>query len=304
MRVLTFNVQNLRLRHPGGRERLDGARDGEGEGAGDGGADPLDYADRRLTAGVLARADADICALQEAFDRETRDYFHDQLLRATGAAPGPYRACLSGNDGGGRDLAAMARRPFAARSDARLLPGALGLEGMPGARADLPVFSRDLLEVGLGALSRYVVHFKAPWPDPDAAWQRRRVEALAVRRVIEARHPDPGALWLVLGDLNDPGRDPERAVAPLLAPFGVDLTERMPEAERWTWWQDDHRRGCPDAMIASPALAARGPGAVPRAIRAGLSREAGGRQPRLEDVGALRPRASDHAALVLDLDGL
>ena len=90
MRVLTFNVQNLRLRNPQGRDRLDGARDGTD------GTDPqaraLDFADRRLTAQVLARADADICALQEVFDRETLDYFHDRLLVATGVAPWPWRA--------------------------------------------------------------------------------------------------------------------------------------------------------------------------------------------------------------------
>ncbi|MCA2010970.1 endonuclease/exonuclease/phosphatase family protein [Cereibacter sphaeroides] len=299
MRVLTFNVQNLRLRRPEGRERLDGARDG------DEGADPLDYADRRLTAAVLAQAKADVCALQEVFDRETLDYFHDHLLRATGAEPWPWRACLEGNDGGGRDLAVMARQPFAAESHARLLPADLGMEGYPGTRADLPLFSRDLLVADLGGLTLFVVHLKAPWPDRDAAWTRRRVEAEAIRRLIARRFPDPAtASWLVLGDLNDPRRDADRAVAPLLAPFGVDLIERMPEDQRWTWWHEDGERGCPDGMIASPALAAAFPEAVPQAIRAGLSREAGGQQPRLEDVGEERPRASDHAALVLDLPGI
>lgn len=296
MRVLTFNVQNLRLRRPGGRERLDGARDGPDP------ADPLDYADRRLTAAVLTAANADVCALQEVFDRDSLDYFHDHLLHA--AAPWPWRACLPGNDGAGRDLALIARRPFAAIGHARLLPADLGMQGFPGTRADLPLFSRDLLSASFGPLTLFVVHFKSPYPDPQAAWPRRRAEAEATRRLIARRFADPDrALWLVLGDLNDPRDAAERAVAPLLAPFGVDLTLRMPESERWTWSQDGER-GCPDAMIASPALAARFPDAVPRAIRTGLGRDAGGVQPRLEDVGLVRPRASDHAALVLDLPGL
>ena len=299
MRVLTFNVQNLRLRRPEGRERLDGARDGDES------KDPLDFADRRLTAAVLARSGADVCALQEVFDRETLDYFHDHLLRAAGAEPWPWRACLPGDDGGGRDLALMARRPFAAATYPRLMPADLDMQDHPGTRADLPLFSRDLLVASFGPLTLFVVHFKAPWPDPGAARARRRIEAEAVRRLIARRFPDSAqAMWLVLGDLNDPRADPERGVAPLLAPFGVDLTERMPEAERWTWWQEDGNRGCPDAMIASPALAARFPDAVPRAIRAGLPRGAGGTQARLQDVGAERPRASDHAALVLDLPGI
>ena len=296
MRVLTFNVQNLRLRHNRGRARLDVARDS------DEAADALDYADRRLTAAILARSDADVCALQEVFDRATLDYFHDHLLRAAGAAPWPWRACLPGNDGGGRDLAAMARRPFAARSHARQSARALGLASE---RGDGRVFARDCLEVDLGALSLFIVHFKAPYPEAAAAWAQRWTEASAVRRLIERRFDDPArALWLVLGDLNDPRRQRARAVAPLLGPFGVDLIDRMPEADRWTWWDGVGHRGCPDGMIASPALARRWPGAVPVAMRAGLGRDAGGPQARLADVGGARPRASDHAALVLDLPGL
>ena len=302
MRVLTFNAQNLRLRRPGGRERLDGARDFDDPE----GVAPLDraldHADRRLTAAVLAQADADICALQEVFDRASLDYFHDHLLRATGVRLWPYRACVPGNDGAGRDVAVMARRPFAATSHARLLPGDAGLSSD---RPDLPVFCRDCLIVEAGPLTLFTVHFKAPWPDVTEAWQRRRMEALAVRHLIEARFAAPeAALWLVIGDLNDPLRDAERAVAPLIDGFSVDLTARMPEGERWTWWHEDGVRGCPDAMLASPALAARWPGAVPRALRTGLAHEAGGVQPRLPGVGELRPHASDHAALVLDLPGL
>ena len=305
MRVLTFNVQNLRLRLPGGQERLDGARDFDAPADEAALARALDFADRRLTAQVLARADADVCALQEVFDPASLDYFHDHLLRATGVAPWPWRACLAGNDGAGRDVAVMARRPFAATSFARILPQDLGLQGLAGARADLPVFCRDCLMVEMGALTLFTVHFKAPWPDPESAWQRRRIEALAVRRLIERRFTDPAqALWLVLGDLNDPVSAPERAVAPLLAGFGVDLTERMPEGDRWTWWHEDGVRGCPDAMIASPQLARRWPEAVPRALRSGMGREAGGPTQRMLDVGDHRPHASDHAALVLDLPGV
>ncbi|WP_323036777.1 endonuclease/exonuclease/phosphatase family protein [Pararhodobacter sp.] len=305
MRVLTFNVQNLRLRRPGGQDRLDGARDfDETEKAEDLGR-VLDFADRRLTAQVLAQADADVCALQEVFDAPSLDYFHDHLLRATGVELWPWRACLPGNDGAGRDVAVMARRPFAATSYARLRPRDLGLSQVPGVSVDRVIFCRDCLQVEMGALTLFTVHFKAPWPDRTAAWHRRRLEALAVKRLIERRFSEPGAaLWLVLGDLNDPLADPERAVAPLIEGFGVDLTARMAPGERWTWWHEDGVRGCPDAMVASPALAARWPDAVPRALRAGMGRDAGGQAARLEDVGDHRPHASDHAALVLDLPGI
>lgn len=294
MRVLSLNVQNLRLRRPGGRARLDGARDHDDFGE----ARALDHADRRLTAAVLARAGADLCLLQEVFDRQSLDWFHDHLLRATGAPPWPWRACLPGNDGAGRDLAVMARRPFAATSHARLVPGDLGLAPLrPG-----PVFCRDCLQVDLGELVVFQVHLKAPPPDPLRALALRRLEVQALRGLIERRFDDPPrALWLVAGDFNDPDRE---ALAPLLAPFGVVLMARMDPDERWTWWRAEAGRGCPDGMIASPALAARWPDAVPRALRLGMARNAGGAEVRLEAVGDDRPHASDHAALVLDLFGL
>jgi hypothetical protein len=52
-------------------------------------------------------------------------------------------------------------------------------------------------------------------------------------------------------------------------------------------------------------LAARWPEAVPQANRAGLDRTAiRAAEPRLADVGAHRPHASDHVALVVTLPGL
>lgn len=305
VRILTFNVQNLRLRRPGGRPRLDGARDTDSpEDAGPGAA-ALDLADRRLTARVIAEADADVVCLQEVFDAATLDFFHDHLLRATGAAPWPFRVCLPGNDGRGRDVAVMSRRPLEeVASHARLTAEELGLPPLPGA-AGRPVFRRDCLEVLVSGLRLYVCHFKAPGPEPAAAWTVRRREAEALRALIARRFADPGrGLWLIAGDLNEPPPGAgEPAIAPILPPFSVDLVARMPEAERWTW-AGQGRRARPDALLASPALGAACPGAVPRALRAGMGAEAGpDAGPRLPDVGRHRPHASDHAALLVDLPG-
>jgi endonuclease/exonuclease/phosphatase family metal-dependent hydrolase len=299
MRIATFNVQNLRLRHASEGYRLDGARDGNAvEDA------SLDPVDRRLTAGVIRDLGADIVALQEVFDAETLDHFHDRVLVPAGVAPYPHRVCLPGNDGRGLDVAVMSRvPPGAVASHAGLRAGDLGLDAQEG---DLPIFRRDCLMVEVGTLTLLVCHFKAPWPDADAAWTIRRQEAEAVRRIVETRFTATDALWLIAGDLNDPDPpgSPGRAIAPLDAPFATDLTLRMPPDERWTLHDPaTGRRFLPDAFLASPALAARWPDAVPEVIREGLSREAGpGR--RLPQVGAHRPHASDHAALVVDFPGL
>jgi len=316
VRIATFNAQNLRLRRPGGRARLDGARDGDMPADTTPQARALDLADRRLTAALIARADPDVLCLQEVFDQATLDFFHRHLLRATGAAPWPWRVCLPGNDGGGRGLAVLSRRPVAVSGHAALVPADLGLPPAPGQRPDRPVFCRDCLRVELEGLTLFACHFKAPWPDPAPAWHLRRLEALAVRRLIEARFgPDPGARWLVLGDLNEPRTPPgtEPAIAPLTEGFAVDLMARVPAPQRWTWAApleaapegtapEPGTVSRPDALLASPALARRWPNAIPHLFRAGLGHEVAAHPgPRLPGTGHHRPHASDHALVAVDL---
>lgn len=313
MRLLSFNVQNLRLRRTrSGRPRLDGARDSDTPGDETPAAAALDLADRRLTARVLAQARADVVALQEVFDQPTLDFFHARLMRAAGAPDYPYRACLRGNDGAGRNLAVLSRRPWARlTSHAALTAAAIGQKDPPGVAPGTPVFRRDCLSLRLGELTLYLCHLKAPWPDPGAAWPVRRLEAEALRWLVQrdggaAR----GALWLILGDMNEPegANAPGAALAPLMAGgFCTDLIARIPEPLRWTFREPgpQGRYACPDAMLASPALARRWPDARPVLLRAGLSRQAARHAgPRFEDVGAHRPHASDHAAVMIDLPGL
>lgn len=312
MRIATFNVQNLRLRpYPDGEGHLDGARDGDLPGDLGQEAHRLDQADRRLTAAVLHAIDADVVALQEVHDRATLDHFHDTFLTATGLAPYPYRICLPGNDAMGRNLAVLSRRaPDAVESHAGLTARDLGLERPAGLRAERPVFSRDCLVCTFGRLTLLVCHFKAPWPDAASTFLVRRFEATAVRRLIERRFADPAAaLWLVLGDLNEPSSrvpPPEQAIAPLVDGFAVDLLERQPQGRRWTYREPSHGGySRPDALLASPALAAGWPDARPRLVREGMGREAALYPgPRLHGVGEHRPHASDHAALMVEFAGL
>lgn len=311
MRIASFNVQNLRLRRVDGAPYLDGARDGDLGADGGTAARALDVADRRLTATVIADTRADLVCMQEVFDRATLDHFHDEYLLPTGARPWPHRVCLPGNDGRGRDLAVLSRRPLDdVESHADLMPGDLGLSVPAGVNTDIPIFRRDCLVFRAGQITFFLCHFKAPYPDPDVAWKVRRLEAQAVRKLIEARFgaAHGQALWLVLGDLNEPARAPSggRAIAPLIGDFSVDLLERLPRAERWSYHLAEERLySRPDALLASPALARRWPDAVPAILREGMGAEAtrvrGGRLP---GVGRHRPHASDHAALVVAFDGL
>ncbi|SNS93287.1 endonuclease/exonuclease/phosphatase family protein [Tropicimonas sediminicola] len=312
MRIATFNVQNLRLRQlAGGEAALDGARDGDVPTDTDEDAPAFDKADRRLTAAVLHDMNADVVALQEVHDQETLDYFHERFLVRTGLRPYPHRICLPGNDGMGRNLALLSRLPPSAlQSHAGLRPSDLGLAPLEGVAPDRPLFCRDCLMVDLPGITLYLCHFKAPYPDADATRPARRLEALGVRRLIENRFARPErAMWMILGDLNEPDAQvplAEKATAPLLDDFAIDLLERRPRGQRWSYHEP--RRGTysrPDALLASPALAAACPLAMPRLVREGMGREATAYPgPRLHGVGEHRPHASDHAAIMVDLEGI
>ncbi|MHA6323781.1 endonuclease/exonuclease/phosphatase family protein [Roseivivax sp. CAU 1753] len=306
MRIATLNVQNLRLLTTADTRHLHGAWDSD-----DPEAETLDPIDRRLTAKLISHLDADVVVLQEVFDLETLEYFHDTDLLATGTRPYRHRICLPGNDGRGLDVALLSRRRVdAVKSHAALTPDQLDLVPPPEVNPDLPVFRRDCLMVTIGRVTLFACHFKSAYPDPETAWATRRLEALATRRIIERRfEAAEQALWLIIGDLNEPdtvGDSGPRAIRPLEAGFSVDLLQRLPQADRWTYY-DRHsgKYHCPDALLASPALARLWPDAKPVVVRKGLgtdSDRAGG--PHYADVGRNRPHASDHAAVVIDLEGL
>jgi endonuclease/exonuclease/phosphatase family metal-dependent hydrolase len=310
MRIATFNIQNLRLRRPAGRARLDGARDKDMPQDSGPQAAALDLADRRLTAAVLAHADADVVCLQEVFDLKSLDFFHDHLLCHVDGGPRyAYRFCFPGNDGGGRNVALMSSRQVTeVLSHAKLTAADLDLQVTQGIQSKAPVFRRDCLMAQIGRLTLFLCHFKAPWPDEKAAWPVRRLEALGVRRLIERRFgPSENALWLVVGDLNEPHEAVlgERAIAPLTQNFSVDLMERVPASDRWSHYDVTSGYSCPDSFLASPALAKKWPDARPFALREGTSREITRyKGPRLPDVGAHRPHASDHVPIVVEFAGL
>lgn len=306
MRIATLNVQNLRLQSIDGRNYLHGAWDSD---------DPeekrLDPIDRRLTAELLKALDADVVALQEVFDLETLEYFHQNYLLPAGAAPYPHLICLPGNDGRGLDVALLSRLPVdTIQSHASLTLTELGIDPPPTVDPDFPVFRRDCLMVTIGPLTLFVCHFKSTYPDATTAWTTRRLEALATRRLIERLFQDPAQnLWLITGDLNEPndlGAGRRRAIAPLETGFSIDLMKRLPEKERWTYF-DPHSGlyHCPDAMLASPALAEQWPNSEPVVVRKGLGEETSRfHGTRFAGVGKHRPHASDHAAVVIDFAGL
>jgi hypothetical protein len=300
MRIATFNVQGLRLRHHGEGLRLDGARDADER------EDAFDAVDRRLTAAVIRDLRADVVALQEVFDAETLDHFHDRVLVPEGVAPYPHRVCLPGNDGRGLDVAVMSRKPFGAvASHAALRPADFGLAA-PEGFGDQPVFRRDCLWWRSGASPCSCATSRRPGPTrrrrARSGGSRRRRCGGSSRRASRSgggavadrgrsQRPRPAAV----------ARPRHRAARSALRPrSGL----RMPEGERWTLYDPEPAGGsCRTRSSPRRALRTCGPMRCRTCCARGCrGRRGGGRG--FPPVGEHRPHASDHAALVIDLPGL
>ncbi|NNJ69029.1 MAG: endonuclease/exonuclease/phosphatase family protein [Boseongicola sp.] len=299
MRIATFNVQNLRLRAEDGRAHLDGAVDSDTSEPARAGA--LAHADRMETAKVIAKANADIVALQEVFDLATLDFFHARFLTLAGATPYEFRYCKKGNDGRGLNVAALSQKQArTVKSHADKTGADLDLSNLPTYLRDEPIFRRDCLELQLDRVTLFICHFKAPYPDPIKAWVIRHAEARSVRRIIQKRFLNPSCEnWIILGDFNEPVSDQTQsgsALDVLCNEFAVDLAHRQHQGENWTFEvPNTHAHTRPDRILVSPALATAYPDTHLQIIRSGMHTNPGSNA---------QPRASDHALIYADFPGL
>ena len=271
---------------------------------------------RVMTALALREMRADVVCLQEVENFQALRAFHDRYLRRLAGLDYPHQILIEGNDGRGIDVAALSRFPFAHIATHQTLTfSALRLDKPKIVESSRDrIFKRDCLEIeveiGDKRLPVFVVHFKSMDPARERTREWRQCEAMAVRRIIERRFPDPAAAdWAIAGDLNDYTEtdgtaDPGHGLAPLLDGFAVDLMKRIADPrERWThFFPDEGAYHQLDYILVSPALARKNPDAVPRIVRQGLpfraERYSGPRFPR---AGWDRPKASDHCPVVVDL---
>ncbi|MBT8411698.1 MAG: endonuclease/exonuclease/phosphatase family protein [Octadecabacter sp.] len=307
MRIATFNLQNLRLRRRQGQLVLDGAADHDFHDRPR--SIEQDIADRELTAKVIASAQADIVALQEVFDDKTLDFFCDHFLVPAGAPNYPSRTCWPGNDGRGLDVAVLAKtKPLKVKSHAHLTGADFGLDELPDDLRDRPLFRRDCLQVDFESFTLFVCHFKAPYPETEKAYVVREAEARAVRKIVEARFPEPETeRWIILGDFNEPAMSnahEQSALWPLRHGFAEGLLDRMAGGTDWTYEvPDTHVRSRPDRIFLSPKLAMEYSDAIPQVVRTGMSRSLADTKEAGCAVGPFS-RASDHALVYVDLPDL
>lgn len=266
----------------------------------------LAHADRIETARVIAAAGADVLALQEVFDLPTLEFFHDRFLRTAGAPNYPYRHCLAGNDGRGLNVAALSScKPTAVRSHASVTGDDLELSDLSDDLRTNPIFRRDCLELEFEAVTLFVCHFKAPYPDAAKAYEVRHAEARAVRKIIENRFVNPAKeRWIILGDFNEPSRvtdTSKSALAVFDADFATDLLDRLAPGADWTYEvPGTYQHARPDRIFVSPRLASEYPDTRPEVLRSGMETS---RAP-MDNGATAAPHASDHALVFADFPDL
>lgn len=324
LRLMTFNVENMLLRFefdPETEASLATLMDAE---------EPAARAElvrtywnilndemRVMTALAIRDGAADVVCLQEVESMRGLRAFHDRYLRRMTELEYPHSVLIEGNDGRHIDVALMSRFPLerivthqALRWDELQIDKPKIVE-----TARDRIFKRDCLEVHVQAgekvLPVFVCHFKSMSPEREKTRPWREAEALAMRRIVERRFPDPAAAdWAIVGDLNDytendGAPDEGHALAPLLeGGFAVDAVKRIADPkDRWTHFFPDARAYRQlDYVLLSPALARKNRDAVPRILRQGLPYRAERYQgPRYPRIGWDRPKASDHCPVVMDL---
>ena len=294
---------------------------------------------RQLTSLALARANADVVCLQEVDDVVALRRFRDHYVHRTTSQRYQNLVLHEGNDGRGIDVAAMTTREFPpysrshASTTGRDLREDRGLEALleryPKAKTEVAgekgsVFRRDCLELefrwGGGGVTVYVCHFKSMYGGAGKTVGTRQMEALAVRRLIEARFDDPASEdWLVVGDLNDyrsyvlvdrdgNGETLKRlrrgsGVDPLLdGGFSVNVVEERDADDQWThYYGRDRHKTQLDYILASPQLAARLAGR-PEIVRGGQPHRVPDSASRFPRVGWDRPKASDHCPVIAEFE--
>ncbi len=272
---------------------------------------------RVMTALAIRDGAADVVCLQEVESMRGLRAFHDRYLRRMTELDYPHSVLIEGNDGRHIDVAVMSRFPL----ERIVTHQALRWDELQIRKPKIVesehdrIFKRDCLEVHAQAndkvLPIFVCHFKSMNPDREQTQPWREAEAIAVRRIIERRFPDPAAAdWAVVGDLNDYTEcdgepDTGHGLAPLLDDgFAIDAVKRIADVkDRWTHFFPDARAYRQlDYVLLSPAFAHKNKDAVPRILRQGLPFRAERYQgPRYPRIGWDRPKASDHCPVVIDL---
>lgn len=253
----------------------------------------------RMTAKVIQDLNPDILAVVEAEDRIALDRFNKQLLK-TIKATFQSIMLIDGNDDRGIDVGLMTKEGFAI--------------GQMISHVDDQddgglTFSRDCPEFYVTLPNNQVLlllvnHFKSKgFGTPHESNSKRLRQAQRVREIYEKRRAEGFDKVAIVGDLNDtPDSDP---LAPLLSD-GSDLkdTTEHPSFEsdgRPGTYKNGTASNKIDYILLSPALFAKV--TYGQIFRRGVWGGVNGTLfPHYDEMTAAIHAASDHAAIVADVD--
>ena len=306
MRIATFNCENLFARYKFKKNVDPTALDGFS--INDTAFDLLDEDEKKITAEVISEVNADIIALMEVENLTILDRFTSKFMKKLG-----YKESIliDSHDPRGIDVGLLSKYPIISvrthRNDHTAVP-----------KSQWPwLFSRDCLEVLIDVdgkpLTLYVNHFKSMLDtkaknseEARGNTKPKRVEqAKKVVEIIDSQWKDKNynGNFAILGDLND-YPDKETSLKSLLDHQGlVNIIGRLSTDDQWTHFYAKAKEYKQlDYIFLSKSLADKNPG-KPGIMRKGIAKKAVKYTgPRFDEVGDVKPVASDHAAVYIDIE--
>lgn len=304
IRIATFNVENLFARWQFGAEVDPATANTEGWHVDQTRFHPLSMNEKALTGAAVRELKADVIAFQEVESVDTLKHFRARSL--DGSSAYPYVAGIDGNDPRLIDVAVLSKLPIThVRSYQHLRD--------PEQRTT-PLFSRDCLEVdvdvgGERPLTVFANHLKSMMGGREETKPKRERQAAAVREIVTGRFgPNPGEHpFVVLGDLNDYMATDDQGspgIGSLVEWEEVEnVVTRRAADDQWTHFYKSRKSYTQlDYLLLSNRLAEANP-QPPEIMRKGMpGRAERYTGERFFGVGWDEPKASDHCAVVIDLD--
>ena len=294
-RIGTLNVENLFARY-NFRKKITPVKD-DGFSINDIAFDLYNEDSKKITAQLIKLMDADILALQEVEDLQVLDRFSAKYLRGMDYK---HRILVDGFNARKIDVALLSKYPIVHLRSYR---------NERNSRNTSWLFSRDCLEVDVdvdGSILRlYINHFKSMIGGRKQTKEKRKEQVKKVSEIIDENWADAEYKgdYIVLGDFNDyPGVG--TSLNKLIKnPHLENVIMRLKKDDRWThYWAGGSQYSQLDYILLSKDLAENNPEAKPEVFRQGLPlRAASYSGERIKGVGENKPKASDHAGVVIDL---
>ncbi len=294
MRLATFNCENLFARYKF-RQNVD-PTGSDGFTTNELAFNLFDETEKKITAQAIKEVNADVIALQEIESFSVLDHFTSAYLKKLGYQ---HSILIAGHDPRHINVAVLSRYPITSLRTHR------------NERIDSKrwLFSRDCLETEVEVegkdLILYVNHLKSMMEGREKTKNRRMEQAQRVMEIMESRwkEKDFQGNFAVLGDLNDYPSGGTSLDLLLQHPGLENVVQRLPPEEQWTHFYAKKKEYQQlDYILLSKSLAQLNP-ENPVIMRKGMPKRAERYTgPRFDGVGEDRPKASDHAPLVIDLN--